>query len=330
MRSHRQFEEEHENHERWVISYADFITLLFAFFVVMYAISSLNEGKYRVLSSTLQDAFNNTPKSMKPIEVGPSIGYGGYDPEKVIDIPFPRYIEEPEPPKEEENAGILEGGPDELTQIAGEIRSSFPELLDKELINLGENDNWLEIEVNNKLLFESGDATPNPDAVTLMARLAEPLKKSTFPVNIEGFTDNVPIQTDRFPSNWELSSARASAIVRIFAGEGINPRRLAAIGYGEYKPVATNDTEEGRQRNRRVVILVSKPTNRFDQNEDGQLTLKPGTPDGPLAPVRLPGGGLLFTADPPLNSFPASGNSTENESVPELQLEEEATVPNAN
>ena len=105
MRLNRQHEEEYENHERWVISYADFITLLFAFFVVMYAMSSVNEGKYKVLSSTLQDAFNQTPKSMRPIEVGPSVGYGGYDPNQVIDLPFPRFIEEPKPEKEEEKAG---------------------------------------------------------------------------------------------------------------------------------------------------------------------------------------------------------------------------------
>ena len=320
MRLNRQHEEEYENHERWVISYADFITLLFAFFVVMYAMSSVNEGKYKVLSSTLQDAFNQTPKSMRPIEVGPSVGYGGYDPNQVIDLPFPRFIEEPQPEKEEEKAGILGGGSEELMQIAGEIRSSFPELLKKELINLGENDNWLEIEINNKLLFQSGDATPNPDAISLIMRLAEPLKNVTLPINIEGFTDNVPIKNDRYPSNWELSAARAAAIVRILASNEIDARRLAAIGYGEFKPVASNSTEEGRQRNRRVVMLISKPTNRFEESKDGTLMVKPGSPDGPIAPVRLPGGGLLFTADPPAEAEPTQGIQ---ESEPaELNMEE--------
>jgi chemotaxis protein MotB len=240
---------------------------------------------------------------MRPIEVGPHLGYGGYDPAQTIDIPFPRYVEEPEPAKDNVNAGILEGGTEELTQIAGEIRSSFPDLLEKELINLGEDDNWLEIEINTSLLFQSGDATPNPKAVALITKLAEPLKKSTFPVNVEGFTDDVPIKNDRFPSNWELSAARAAAIVRILVDTGMKAQRFAAIGYGEFKPIASNTSEAGRQRNRRVVLLLSKPTNRFEQ-KDGQLTLKPGSPDGALLPVRLPGGGLLFTADPPVGAVP--------------------------
>lgn len=304
MRFQRQHEEEHENHERWVISYADFITLLFAFFVVMYAISSVNEGKYQVLSESLESVFNDTPKSMRPIEVGPHLGYGGYDPTQKIEIPFPRYIQEPrESPGETENTGILEGGTDELTQIAGEIRTSFPELLRKQLIHLSEDDNWLEIEVNNKLLFQSGDATPNPQAVELITKLAKPLSKSTYPVNIEGFTDDVPIKNERFPSNWELSAARAAAIVRVLVDSGMKPQRLAAIGYGEFKPIASNLSEAGRQRNRRVVMILSKPTNRFEQSKDG-FKLKAGSPDADVAPVRLPGGGLLFTADPPTNTVP--------------------------
>lgn len=302
MRFQRQHEEEHENHERWVISYADFITLLFAFFVVMYAMSSVNEGKYRELSQSLENVFNVTPKSMRPIEVGPYLGYGGFDPSQTIDLPFPRFVEEVEQ-KEEKNAGILEGGTDELTQIAGEIRASFPELLEQELINLGEDDNWLEIEINNALLFESGDATPNPEAVSLITKLAEPLNKSTYPVNIEGFTDNVPIQNEKFPSNWELSAARAAAIVRILIDSGMKPQRLAAIGYGEFKPIASNISDAGRQRNRRVVMIMSKPTNRFEETDQG-FRMKPGSPDAAVAPVRLPGGGLLFTADPPANAIP--------------------------
>lgn len=323
MRFQRQHEDEPENHERWILSYADFITLLFAFFVVMYAISSVNEGKYQILSTTLQDAFNGPPKSMRPIEVGPNLGFGGYDPAQKIEIPFPRPIPQDPPKKEldEKNAGILDGGTDELTQIAGEIRASFPELLEQDLINLGENENWLEIEINNSLLFESGDATPNPAAIELISRIAEPLKKSTYPINIEGFTDDVPIKNERYPSNWELSAARAGAIVRVLVDDGMKPQRFAAIGYGEFKPVASNLTEAGRQRNRRVVMLISKPTNRFEETEQG-LVAKPGSPDGPLMPMRLPGGGLLFTADPPASAIPdfieqVDSPNSENESLAE-------------
>jgi len=295
MRYRRRSIPEEENHERWVISYADFITLLFAFFVVMYSISSVNEGKYKVVSESLQQVFRNTPKSMRPIEVGPYLAHGGNDPEQIIDLQLPRFARDEQPEvAESTEQGILEGGTDEINQIAGEIRADFPDLLAEELIQLGESESWLEIEINNSLLFESGEASPNPKAVALIRKLAQPLQDSDYPVNVEGFTDNLRIQTSNYPSNWELSAARASAIVRILIDAGMAPERLAAIGYGEHKPIASNNSAAGRSRNRRVVLIMTKPTDRFAVDEIG------GTPDENPAvqPVRLQGGGLLFTADP--------------------------------
>jgi len=310
MRFDRARDDDTSSHERWVLSYADFITLLFAFFVVMYAISSVNEGKYQVMTDSFSEAFNATPSSMRPIEVGPYLGFGGFDPNSVIDIPFPAPAELSDQTSENEAPGVLTGGTEVLNQIAGEIRNSFPELFEQELIHLGETENWLEIEINNSLLFASGEAIPNGKALEIITGLAKPLMQSDYPVNVEGFTDNVPISNERFPSNWELSAARAAAIVRILEQSGMSSTRLAAIGYGQHKPIASNEYEPGRQRNRRVVLVMTKPTNRFEQT-DGGLKAKPGSPDGPVQAYRLAGGGLLFTDKPPAGAVPVNADDNQ-------------------
>ncbi len=239
--------EEHENLERWLISYADFITLLFAFFVVMYAISSVNEGKYRVLADTLTDAFHNTPRTLKPIQVGeegiagePTLSEDerlGTDP---IDIP-------------------TEGKADEsnLGQIADDFTQAMQSLIDQDLININRDKNWVEVEINTSLLFTSGNAELEDEALPILRRLAGILKKYPNRIQVEGFTDNLPINTYLFPSNWELSAARAASVVHVFTQNRVNPQRMAAIGYGEFRPKADNATAEGRRKNRRVVLVIN-------------------------------------------------------------------------
>ena len=117
---------------------------------------------------------------------------------------------------------------------------------------------WIEIELSSSLLFPSGDALPNDQAFQLIDKVAGILAPFDNPVHVEGFTDNLPISTDKFPTNWELSAARAGSVVRMLAAQGVNPSRLAAVGYGEFQPVADNATAEGRARNRRVVLVVSR------------------------------------------------------------------------
>ena len=239
--SRRRRHEEHENHERWLVSYADFITLLFAFFVVMYSISSVNEGKYKVLSDTLVGVFNQPERSTKPIAIGE-------EPPRTLSPDLDAA------PEGEESTGAT----DSLNQIALSVRQSFGDLIKSNQLTLRGNELWVEIELNSSLLFPSGDAVPSEGAFAIIEKIAAILAPYENPIHVEGFTDNVPISAGPYPSNWELSTARAASIVRMLALDGVRPGRMAAVGYGEFQPVAENDSPEGRGRNRRVVLVVSR------------------------------------------------------------------------
>jgi len=259
--------EEHENHERWLVSYADFITLLFAFFVVMYSISSVNEGKYRILSNTLDGAFKGQPRTMNPIEIGDILqnkelierlmkldnGGGNIVPELFSDS------------KPEVTAEIVDNGIEGdqkltegkvLDQLGDELEMALSPLIDRGLVSVEKNDLWVEVELNSSLLFGSGNATLDNEALRVLWKVAKPIRKLNNAVQVEGFTDNVPISSYEYPSNWELSAARAASVVHLFTKYGINPDRLAAVGYGEHHPIEDNETPEGRERNRRVIIVI--------------------------------------------------------------------------
>ncbi|WP_020410449.1 flagellar motor protein MotD [Hahella ganghwensis] len=250
MRRRRREEESHNN-ERWLVSYADFITLLFAFFVVMYSVSSVNEGKYKVLSETLEGVFNATQKSLTPIQVGQQSS----SPPK-SDSPIVQPFENPDrkPVGGTGNADV-EGT---MRQIADRFSTSLKKLISDGLVSVNANDDWIELSLRNNLLFSSGDAVPVDAAFPLLDTIAEILRDYPNAILVEGFTDNVPIRSPVYPSNWELSAARSSAVVRLLAFGGVDPKRMAAVGYGEFQPLARNDTSEGRQRNRRVVLLIAK------------------------------------------------------------------------
>jgi len=250
MRRRRQPQEDLHNKERWLISYADFITLLFAFFVVMYSVSSVNEGKYKVLSDTFTGVFNAPQRSTQPIPIG----------ENPAQAPRVEQEESASESVDESRATELDAGEREeaLQTMANQLEMEFDELINQGVVTLESTDQWLELNLPNSMLFNSGDAEPHYDAFRVMEKIATVLRDRDNAVKVEGFTDNQPIRTSRFPSNWELSAARAAAAVRMLTMEGIEPERLAAVGYGQYQPVARNDTEAGRQRNRRVVLLISK------------------------------------------------------------------------
>lgn len=251
MRRRRQPQDDLHNKERWLISYADFITLLFAFFVVMYSVSSVNEGKYKVLSETLTGVFNAPQRTINPIEVGENTAQNL--PVQGDDVIAPPVTEVPRIPE------LSEGDRSEtLRVIADRLALEFDELINQGVVTLETSDEWIELSLRNSLLFSSGDAEPHFDAFAILESIAAVLRDRDNAVRVEGFTDNRPIQTSAFPSNWELSTARAAAVVRVLSIDGVEPERMAAIGYGEFQPVARNDTEEGRSRNRRVVLLISK------------------------------------------------------------------------
>ena len=261
--------EEHVNLERWLVSYADFITLLFAFFVVMYAISSVNEGKYRVLSDTLTEVFQTRPSSPTPIEFDNALSNQprlSEDPD-FIDLPVP------------ESDDILTPDNPELDTLSEEISKMVQPLIDDDLINIKKTDFWLEIDIKSSILFKSGDSKLSEDAEDILATIAALIKEYPNDVQVEGFTDNVPINTTKFPSNWELSSSRAASVVHLFEEEGVAPKRLQAIGYGEHRPKADNNTAQGRNANRRVnlVILGQGDARRIQQKRT--QTLKQTTPE---------------------------------------------------
>ena len=143
-----------------------------------------------------------------------------------------------------------------VDEVADRVESNLESLIDDGLVNVRRKDNWLEIEFKSSVLFDSGNARLSGVATGVLDELAGLLKEFPNPIQVEGFTDNVPISTVAFPSNWELSAARAASVVSLFAGYGVNPERMAAIGYGEYRPIAENDTPDGRARNRRVVLVI--------------------------------------------------------------------------
>ncbi len=241
MGRRKQKEEEHENHERWLVSYADFITLLFAFFVVMYAISSVNEGKYKVLSNSLVSAFH----SVEVISAGSLV-----DMQTRTDI-VPKAVKQD--PKVEE---VKRQARDKMKNIAKDIFQVLAPLVRQGKVRVVETSRGVTIEINDSILFAPGHAILEQTSVKAMRAVAEVLAPTDFPVTIEGHTDNVPISTAQFPSNWELSAVRATTVLRLFADAGVIPSQLTAIGYGDTRPVEANDSAEGRARNRRVSILI--------------------------------------------------------------------------
>lgn len=247
--------EEHTNHEAWAIPYGDLITLLLALFVVLYSMSSVNEGKYRVLSDSLNEAFGGKPRSARPIQVGDKPPEGTNSAPRIAPI-MRRGIsgEPPKPPSPPEPK--TPSGSRNLQQMAGDVEHAMRELIERKMIIVRRTDQYLEIEIRTDILFASGAAGVADSAQTVLRHLAGIVKPFPNPIRIEGHTDNVPISTRAFPSNWQLSAARAANVVALFMQSGVEPTRMSVAGFGEYHPAATNDTAEGRNRNRRVLIVV--------------------------------------------------------------------------
>jgi chemotaxis protein MotB len=267
----RKREEEHENHERWMVSYADFITLLFAFFVVMYALSSVNEGKYRVLSESMVSAFRHE-----------STGGAG---QSVVVMSASTSAHKPLVVSKAQEAVKLKQR-DKMRNIAKEILQAMAPLIEQGKVRVLETSRGVTIEINDSILFSPGQAILQPASVKAMRAIAEVLAAADFPITIEGHTDNVPISTPQFPSNWELSAVRATTVLRLFADGGVTPERLTAIGYADTRPVEPNLLAEGRARNRRVTILVDSAI----PEKGTEVTLEGQTPEG--KPVAASTGGV--------------------------------------
>jgi len=269
--------EEHENHERWLVSYADFITLLFAFFVVLYSMSSVNEGKYRVLSQSMVAAFSPITRSVNPIQIGKLVR-APLATIPTISVPIPINIipvilsRSDMPTERQVNVGnsereiALAGASNQIEYIAVEIEDSLESLLDREQVTLRRDPLWLEVEIKSNFLFSSGSADLSADAEEILDSLGVLLAKYPNRISVEGFTDDRPIQSQVFPSNWELSSARAAAVVRLFESSGVEPVRMSSVGFGEFRPSGDNESEAGRASNRRVIIVVMANIQRQGQD----------------------------------------------------------------
>jgi chemotaxis protein MotB len=179
----------------------------------------------------------------------------------------------------------------QLNQVSDQLEEALDAFIDDNLVSVKRNDYWIALEMNSELLFLSGEATLSKKAQPVLKKIAEVINPLPNAINVEGHTDNIPIGTLKFPSNWELSSARATSVVQEFVKEGINPTRLSAIGYGEFHPIGDNKIEEGRFKNRRVIlVLMSQAFSRYGANDEERaklLNLAPTAASGSM-PVSNP------------------------------------------
>jgi chemotaxis protein MotB len=315
----RKKHEEHGNHEAWAIPYGDLMTLLLAFFVVMYAISSVNAGKYRVLSDSLFAAFRGAPRSMQPIQVGEKqVGTGadlnttivqqamldGKAQSRLAPVPVAVGLARSGAGGNSPLAGTLPpqaaAAAAALTRVADEVARAMDQLVRKDMVTVRRSDFWIEVEMRTDILFPSGSARLADNAVDIIERLGGVLAPFPNPIRVEGHTDNKPIKTAVFYSNWELSAARAGSVVRVLSTHGVSPERLAVIGYGEQRPLTTNDTADGRNANRRVVVVILStevmrqmdPTNVSAPDSPGAAPhdAPPGTPRTIPEPATQPVG----------------------------------------
>jgi chemotaxis protein MotB len=277
----RKRHEEHDNHEAWAIPYGDLVTLLLGFFVVMYSISSVNSGKYRVLSNALSAAFRGTPLSPQPISIGePLANVSEQMPISQVNRMFaagmPAYMHMPLPqargtvrdgaahpgsadPRQAQNAALAEAEAArqrELDSIASDVSGVMSKLIQSNAVQVHKLGDAVEVQISADILFASGMAEPAPAAIPVLANLAEALKPWPNAVQVEGHTDDVAVRSGAFRSNWELSGARAGSVVRLFTEHGVNPQRLAVVGYGQYRPLQPNTSATGRNANRRVAIII--------------------------------------------------------------------------
>lgn len=238
MARRKYVDDSHENHERWLISYADFITLLFAFFVVMYAVSVVNVGKYKVLSDALGDAFGGRGAARR---IDTSV--------EVDALPLSNIIAH-------KRAEAARRDRERLDLLARKLNSVLAPLVNSGKVRITQTGRGITVEINASVLFDEGDAALVGNARETLRTVAGLLKDDPHAIEVEGHTDTTPIRNAAFPSNWELSAVRASTVVRLFADNGVLEQRLAAVGRGPNQPIASNGDPVGRARNRRVAVTI--------------------------------------------------------------------------
>jgi chemotaxis protein MotB len=255
-------EDEEESPERWLVSYADFITLLFAFFVVMYAISSVNQSKYTDLTSSMGTAFSGVnPAGNIKNQMGSKDKIKGQPSALVKPLPLSHLHQEK-----------IRREREAMTNMGIELSNSLAPLISEDKVHVLQNNRGIRIDIHDSLLFAAGSAELAPAASNIMSEIAAKLKDNQRKIQVEGHTDNTEIHNDIFYSNWELSAVRASSVVRMLSGAGIEESRLSALGFGSTQPISENDTSLGRAKNRRVSMMILYES---QNQEDIALEIKP-------------------------------------------------------
>ena len=256
----------HANHERWLVSYADFITLLFAFFVVLYASAEMDKKKIVQLSAAIEGAFQQLGAFSKGPAAAPP--YGGLQPP-------------PSLTNTKATQHVSPGGEVDAYALQHELEEVLGSELREHEIEMRVTPEGLVLSLHEVGFFKSGQARVLPTALPKLGRIAKILNAHGFDIRVEGHTDNVPIHNAEFESNWELSTARATKVVTLLVEDySLDPLKVAAAGYGQYRPVADNATTEGRQKNRRVDLVITSGGVRNMANLEGS-----GNPVTPTATV---------------------------------------------
>jgi chemotaxis protein MotB len=249
--------EGHEEGEAWLLPYSDLMTLLLAVFIVLFAVSKVDEDKAKAISDSFRGLTGNTVL----IDGGTGIMEGdGNKPDQQPGVP----TEAPAPTEPD-----LSGGPErvDLEKMKGELDRYMEEAELSGSVTTRLDERGLVISLSDSILFDAASAEVKRDYIVTLLKIGEIIKPLDSYIRVEGHTDNVTISTLRYPSNWELSGARAASVVKLFIGSsGINPDRLSVVGYGESRPVADNASAEGRAKNRRVdIILLSMRYNSLEE-----------------------------------------------------------------
>jgi len=234
------------NHERWLVSYADFITLMFAFFVVMYATSKADTKKQAQMADSIDSAFRTLGLfQQNPTKNGAAgLAHNQESPITPINIVMGDELMAPPAIKMD------------LEKIKDRLSGMLSNQIADHTVSMKIGRDGLVISLREAGFYDSGAAVVHPSSLPILNKIATALAGTPYDIRIEGHTDNIPIHTEQFDSNWELSTTRATRLTRIFVADNFAPYRMSASGYAEFHPVAPNDTPEGRAQNRRVDIIV--------------------------------------------------------------------------
>ena len=252
---------EHDNIHRWLVSYADYMTLMFALFVVLYAMAMVNEKPFESITESFGRVFQAYEEETKNRGHGDSVLmvntsktniklYGN----GILDVAGPELVDNE---KNLSNISDAKVGSN-LSSLEKELHTALYELVESGFAQLQIDGDWLEIELNSGLLFPSGSSSATLSADTILTVIYDVIGQASNFIRVRGYTDNQVINNEIYSSNWELSVFRATAILRVLEKLGLNPARMAIEGYGQYYPSADNLTAEGRAKNRKVVVAISK------------------------------------------------------------------------